>query len=206
MKRSFLTALGIEKDIIDQIMSEHGATVELIKEKAGETAEVQIEKLNLKIADLQEKIDEAPDGDGAAWKKKYDDEGIAHQATKDEYAAEKDGEETATLLRTALEADGANPKAIDLLLNAIDVKSIKKKDGKLGNWEDISKPLKEKYADFFGEAKWTGADVGNPPAGGGGGVKNPWLKEHRNLAAQTKIFREDPALARSLAAAAGVKI
>jgi hypothetical protein len=37
MKRSFLSALGLERDVIDRIMAEHGATVESFKERAKET-------------------------------------------------------------------------------------------------------------------------------------------------------------------------
>jgi hypothetical protein len=37
MKRSFLTALGLERGVIDRIMAEHGAAVEALKERAGES-------------------------------------------------------------------------------------------------------------------------------------------------------------------------
>lgn len=41
---------------------------------------------------------------------------------------------------------------------------------------------------------------------GQGIVKNPWLKENENLTEQGRILREKPALAKQMAAAAGVKL
>jgi hypothetical protein len=48
--------------------------------------------------------------------------------------------------------------------------------------------------------------IGEKSGGGSGGEKNPWAKETRNIAEQTRIFRENPARARELAKQAGVKI
>lgn len=43
------------------------------------------------------------------------------------------------------------------------------------------------------------------PAGGGGGVVNPWLKASENLTQQVELMRDNPTLAATLKAAAGVK-
>lgn len=101
MKRSFLIALGLEKEVIDNIMSEHGNTVELIKEKAKEDAEKQAEKLTKKNESLQEKINNMPkpDPDGKDWKaehealqKKYDTDISAKEAEQKKVIAEKEAE------------------------------------------------------------------------------------------------------------------
>lgn len=50
-------------------------------------------------------------------------------------------------------------------------------------------------------------DIGKPAGGRDkGGIVNPFAKETRNLAAQTKMFRENPDKAKELARQAGVKI
>lgn len=218
LTRRFLVDLGIEKDLIQGILDEHGNTMELVKEKAKEDAEKQSEKLNDKIAALQEKIDNAPEPpapDGVDWKQKYDDEVAAHSETKktmkktyDDYVAGVETEKATTAKREAirkhLAADGANQKLIGLLEKEFDLMAVELDGDKVKGWDELSKSVKENYADVFGKTTVEGADVPNPP--GGGGAKNPWLKDSRNLAQQTKIYRENPALAIEMAAAAGIKL
>ncbi|MFA5239799.1 MAG: hypothetical protein WC476_08865 [Phycisphaerae bacterium] len=49
-------------------------------------------------------------------------------------------------------------------------------------------------------------NIGEPTGGKQDGNKNPFAKETRDVAAQTRLFRENPAKARELAKQAGVKI
>ena len=169
MTRDFLTNLGItEKDTITSIINFHKEEVEALKGTHGETLEAEKGKLQIKIDDLQTKLDNAPKGggDGEDWKTKYESEFAAHELTKQGHAAEKDQADTAKLLREALLADGANPKAVELLLKAADISAVKKKDGKIENLADVTAPIKEQYADFFGETRREGIHNGSPPPGG----------------------------------------
>lgn len=76
------------------------------------------------------------------------------------------------------------------------------KDGAPIGIEDVLKPLRESSPHLF---KTT--DTGYKPAGGGNPpAVNPWAKDSFNLTEQGKIFKENPAQARQLAAAAGVTI
>jgi predicted RNase H-like nuclease (RuvC/YqgF family) len=52
----------------------------------------------------------------------------------------------------------------------------------------------------------TRKDIGQQAGGRSSGDVNPWAKETRNIAEQTRIYRENPAKARELAKQAGVKI
>lgn len=76
------------------------------------------------------------------------------------------------------------------------------KDGKPIGVDDVLKPLKEASPHLFkiGNGGYNPAGGGNPPA------KNPFAKETWNMTEQGKLFRENPAQARQLAAAAGVKL
>ena len=68
---------------------------------------------------------------------------------------------------------------------------------------DLLKPMKEASPHLFKTEK----GGYNPTAGGGpSGATNPWMKDSYNLTEQGRIYRQDPAQARELAAAAGVKI
>ena len=77
------------------------------------------------------------------------------------------------------------------------------KDGNPIGVDDLLKPMKESSPHLF-KAEKGGY---NPTAGGGpSGATNPWMKDSYNLTEQGRIYRQDPAQARELAAAAGVKI
>ncbi|MCI6886309.1 MAG: phage scaffolding protein [Lachnospiraceae bacterium] len=76
------------------------------------------------------------------------------------------------------------------------------KDGKPIGVDDVLKPFKESSPHLF-----KNQNGGYEPAGGGGApVGNPFAKETWNMTEQGKLFRENPAQARQLAAAAGVKL
>lgn len=224
MKRSFLTALGLEKDIIDQIMSEYGNSVELIKEKTKEDYDAKVEKSNKTITDLQDKLNNAikKGHSGKDWETEYDTLKAEYDTLKAQYdtdIAAKDKElsdfKAATesekaiaakqsILRNQLEADGANPKLVKLLEKEFDIAKIELDGEKIKDWETVSKSVKDQYAEIFGKKQVRGTDPADPPAGGSD--KNPWAKESRNLAEQTRIYREDPARALELAKAAGTNL
>ena len=77
------------------------------------------------------------------------------------------------------------------------------KDGKPIGVDDVLKPIKESSPHLFKSQNGGGY---NPAGGGNPPAKNPFAKETWNMTEQGKLFREDPAQARQLAAAAGVKL
>lgn len=71
--------------------------------------------------------------------------------------------------------------------------------------EGLMKDMKAKKPGYFeGSSASGGGSQQN--RGGSGGVVNPWKKETYNLTKQGDILESDPALAKSLAAEAGVSI
>ena len=76
------------------------------------------------------------------------------------------------------------------------------KDGNPIGVDDVMKPFKESFPHLFKSlgGGYVPAGGGNPPA------SNPFAKDTWNLTEQGKLFRENPAQARQLAAAAGVKL
>lgn len=216
MKRKFLTALGLEKDIIDQIMDEHGITIETMKAKSTEAQDALNETITTLKADIVA-LKSNSGGDGTNWKAdaeeyklKFENLETEFNTFKDNSEKEKTEELTKQVVSAQLLADGANPKLVGLLIKEFDLSAVELEGDETAgfkpkDWETISKAVKETYADVFGEIKTKGAYVPTPPPGSPS-VKNPWLKESRNLEEQTRIYREDPALAQSLARAAGVDL
>lgn len=77
------------------------------------------------------------------------------------------------------------------------------KEGKPVGIEDIVKPLRESSPHLFKQkpgAEYKPAGGDTPPS------SNPWKKETFNLTEQGKLFRENPAQARQMAAEAGITI
>lgn len=115
------------------------------------------------------------------FKQKYDDEVSAHNATKtsmqkvyDDYKANVETEKTATakqsILLKQLSTDGANPKLINLLEKEFDLSKIELDGDKIKDWDNISKPVKEQYADIFKVEQKKGFEPGNnPPTVNSGG-------------------------------------
>lgn len=77
------------------------------------------------------------------------------------------------------------------------------KDGKPIGIDDVLKPLKETSPHLF-KSQQTGGY--NPAGGSGAPASNPFAKETWNMTEQGKLLRSDPAQARQLAAASGVKL
>ena len=165
MKRSFLTALGIEKEVMQQILDEHGATVELLKEKANEDFDKRAEKLQKTIDDLQSKVDSI-DPDSGEWKEKHD----MLKKEFDDFKAGIETEKTTMSKRTALhahlKADGANEKLIELLESKFDFAKLELEGEKIKGWEDLAKPVKEQFSEVFGTVEERGANPAVPPKGG----------------------------------------
>jgi len=159
------------------------------------------------VTDYESQISElqARGADYDAIKSALDDERTAHNATRAEYAAEKTAAEVDGLLTEILKSAGMNAAAIPKAIKLCDRAIIERdKEGAIKNADKVLDRFKDEWKDFFGEVQQKGADVGT--SSNVSMQKNPWLKDHRNLAEQTRIYRENPALAVQMAAAAGITI
>lgn len=157
-----------------------------------------------KLADLEQKI-KTMETDHAAALAVKETELTEYKATVE---SEKTERATTEALKRHLLASGANPDEdiLKLLQGEFDRSQVKLEGDKISNWDELVKPVKESKAKWFGEVKVQGAQVATPPAGGVV-EKNPWKRgESYSLEEQTRIYREDPAKARQLAAAAGVTL
>ena len=68
------------------------------------------------------------------------------------------------IVKSELIASGANQKLLDLFIKSIDLSKLEvDADGKAKNIENLIKPIKENYKDFFGEVKNVGAQPKSIP-------------------------------------------
>lgn len=96
---------------------------------------------------------------------------------------------------------------VDIVASLIDKnKLIVSDDGTVTGLDEQITPLKQSKPFLFKDGKPKGG-VGYEPAGGSGGnTVNPFKKETFNMTEQGRLFKENPALAKSLAQEAGVSI
>lgn len=163
MKRAEVQALipTITKDQLDAIMELHGDGLEVIKTNYKDYVSPTEHK---KIVDALDELKKAPPP-----KAELPAEQLAELETLRTY---KTNTETAKItesktaaLTKALEAQKANPKAIKLLLKEFALDKVELDDkGEIKGFDELVKPVKENYSDFFGVEVVTGAQAGKAPA------------------------------------------
>ncbi len=159
----FLKALGISEDASEEIISAHRETVDSIKAERDEllarantvdTLTAERDKLK---HDLEETMAHA--GDVGKVQAEFD-------AYKAQIETEKSNSAKLKLIRTALEKAGANPAAIDLMMNAVALDKVELNGDTLKDEGSVVNPIKESHAALFGTPIQKGAPDVNPMSGG----------------------------------------
>lgn len=172
LSRKFLTALGIEADKVDEIITAHAETVDALKEER-DKYKVDAEKLPVvaqELADLKEATEKAG-ASGNAYQVKY-------EAIKEEFEQYKADVEAKALrtskenaYRSLLKEAGISDKRMDSVMkvsgDAIDKLDLDA-DGKAKDAKDLVKNIAEEWADFVVKETTKGADTGRPPKSDGG--------------------------------------
>lgn len=165
--RRFLSALGIEADKIDEIITAHLETVNELKE-ARDRYKEDAEKL----PDVQKQLDEAQDSakNGGEYEAKYNTLKAEYDQYKQTVETEKANAAKSTQYRDLLRECGVPEKLLDPVMRIVDLNSITvDKDGKIDGVEDVKKAIKTNLADFIPADNNQGANVPDPPATGNGG-------------------------------------
>ena len=169
--RRFLSALGIEADKIDEIITAHLETVNELKE-ARDKYKVDADKL----PGVQKQLEAAQNSakDGGEYEEKYNTLKTEFDTYKANVEAEKANAEKRTQYRDLLRECGIPEKRLDAVLRLVDLDKVKvDADGKIDGVEDVKKAIKADWADFIPEDTNQGARVADPPAGGNGGNRAP---------------------------------
>lgn len=176
LTRKFLSAMGIEADKIDEIITAHTDTVDALKEERDNAkADAQKYKADAdKLPDIQKELDDLKNtNSGDPYKQKYEDE---HKAFED-YKADVKAKETLAKQKDAykqiLKNAGIADKYIDAVLGVSDFKSLEfEEDGKVKDADKLASGIKEKFSDFVVKEKEQGANVSTPPDGTGSGKRS----------------------------------
>lgn len=96
---------------------------------------------------------------------------------------------------------------VDIVAGLIDkTKLIVSDDGTVAGLDEQINPLKQSKPFLFKDVKLQKNKNYEPAGGNGGNTVNPFKKETFNMTEQGRLFKENPALAKSLAQEAGINI
>ena len=173
LTRKFLTALNIDADKIDEIITAHSETVDALKaERDNFKAEAEANNEAKATAEkLQKQVDELTEQVKANGKDAYK---VKYEAIKEEYddykktvKAEKSKADKTEAYRKLLKEAGVAEKRIEAVLKVSDIDSLKlTEDGALDGADDLKKAIAEEWADFIEKTGVQGASTATPPANG----------------------------------------
>ena len=176
LKRSMLSALGIESEKIEEIIKAHSETVSALNEQI-DTAKAEAAKykkdaeklpgVQKELEDLKAKVEaDAKNSEGKdydALKKEFDDY-KAEQERKSVRASKE------AAYKEILKDAGVPEKHYAKILKYSDVDGVELDEkGKIKTAKEILKAVKEEWADHIEKTQTQGADTTKPPASTGGG-------------------------------------
>lgn len=176
LTRKFLSAMGIEDDKAEQIISAHLETVDPLKKERDEykAKADQFDGVQKELNATKQKLQGYEDPENKdSWKVKYDalaEEKKTLQKEYDDYKADVSAKELTAQKREAyrnlLKSAGVSEKRLDSILKVSDFNSIELEDGKIKDEETLTNSIKDEWSDFIGTESKQGAGVPNPPVGG----------------------------------------
>lgn len=205
LTRKSLTAMGIEEEKIEQIISMHTDTVNGLKDQIDQY-KVDAEKLPTVQRELDElKESTAKGGERSPYKAKYEallEEKEALQADYDKYKAGIEAEKVKGAKRDAYKAllkeAGISEKRIDAVLRVSDLDGVElDKDGKIKDADKRMDGIKTEWADFIQTQDTKGVQTATPPANTGGALNQPSFaarlaqQYHENLYGSSNSAKED---------------
>ena len=163
LTRKFLSALGIEADKIDEIITSHIEVVDGLKAKISTLENTSNEK-------AKAELDELNSGD---YKTKYESEKKAFENYKNDIVQKETLSRKKTAYKKFLESENVAEKAIDSILKISDYDSFEiDENGDIKDTTKLKEKVKTDYAGFVVEKKKSGANIPTPPIGGNGKISS----------------------------------
>ncbi len=189
--------IEIPKELMDKIIELHmDSSRKFMEEKVKESVsehKAKAEAVQKELNELKKQVEaDAKEREG----KDYD----ALKKEFDAYKQEQERKETRTAKENAykeiLKDAGIAEKHYAKILKYSDVDGIELDEkGEIKDRKNILKSIKEEWSDHIGQQNVSGANVSNPPANTGGGVKTAEeIMKIENKSERRKAMRENPDL------------
>jgi alanyl-tRNA synthetase len=208
--KDLLKKAGFDESKLDELISE--INKELPKHfvpksqyndmaEAKKQLESDLKDRDKQLADLKKAA-----GDNEELKKQIEQLQTENKAKEQEYQTKLRDMAVTTAIKLAVAGQVHDPDLVATLLDKSKIEIDENGNIKAG-LDDQIKVLRESKTFLFVEKQDKGPQFkGVNPAesrdSSGGGIKNPWSREHFNLTEQGRILRENPELAKQLMAAA----
>lgn len=171
LTRKFLTALGIEADKIDEIITAHSETVDALKEQR-DKYKTDAEKLPAVTEECNKLKEQVKNDKTEVYKAELD------KVKEDfkQYKADVEGKEVkankAKAYKELLKEVGVSEKRFDAILKLTDLSKIEFDDeNKVKDADKVKESIKSEWSDFISTKNTKGANTKNPPSNTGGGTK-----------------------------------
>lgn len=173
LTRKFLTALGIEQDKAEEIITAHTETVEALKKQRDEY-KGDAEKLPGIQKELDELRQAAEKNANNPYKAQYEELKTEYEKYKADVTARETKTKKESAYKALLKEAGVSEKRIDSILKVTAIDQFElDNDGKIKEAEEQLKHIKEEWADFIPTQAPQGAQTPTPPTNNGGNVKAP---------------------------------
>lgn len=170
LTRKFLSALGIEAEKIDEIISAHTETTDALK-KERDDALADVEKYKAdseKLAKVSKELEALKADDSAdKWKKQYDELKVDYDTYKANVQAKETKLTKESAYRKLLKDTNVSDKRIDSILKVSGDIIDKIEFDDAGNIKDSDKltdSIKAEWSDFIVTEQKKGANTATPPA------------------------------------------
>lgn len=158
--RKFLSALGIEAEKVDEIISAHAETVDALKEQR-DSYKADAEKLKT----VEKELADLKNSGGEDFKEKYDALKKDYNKFKADVEADKTTAKKSEAYKALLKDAGISEKRVAAILKVTDLSKVElDKEGKIKDAADLKKNIETEWADFVEKTSEKGAQTVNPPA------------------------------------------
>ena len=166
LTRKFLSAMGIEDDKVDEIITAHTDTVNALKEQRDKYKE-DAEKLPA----VQKKLDEieAQNDKEDPYKEKYEKLQVEFDTFKEGVENEKIKAKKNKAYRELIKKAGVSEKRIDAIMKVTNIDNVELDEkGEIKDADKITENIKKEWSDFIVTESQKGADTTTPPTSTGG--------------------------------------
>lgn len=168
--RKFLSALGIESDKIDEIITSHMEVVDGLKNKITtlEASANNNDDYKQKYDDAIKELNTLKESD---YKTKYENEKKNFDAYKKDISAKETLSKKKLAYKKFLEDENIAEKAIDSILKISNFDDFEiDENGTIKDTTKLKEKVKEDYAGFVVEKQKSGVNTPKPPIGGNGSI------------------------------------
>lgn len=164
LTRKFLSALGIEADKVDEIITAHTETVDGLKD--------EIEKYRTdaeKLPSVQKELDELKKDGGKedTYKFKYEKVKEDFDNYKNEVESEKTNAKKSNAYKKLLGNVGISEKVIDKILSLTKLDDLELDGDEIKDADKVTDSIKNEWADFIVKERQEGSPTETPPKGTG---------------------------------------